>query len=168
MGRAAGPPGRRKAILGNPPHFQPVTPDQVRAPGSDSGEVFSSTSRDRRNRFRASSRLRGEVPPPAMLPSPVSGWQRLIGWIVSAGTDEGRVPIGRLSAVRAEFVSMLDDLDPGRTAMLRQRIAKAASLRDLWHLRSDLYSAVSLQHSQTEAERRVSTLNRHFSGRQPR
>ena len=130
--------------------------------------MFSSTSRDKRNRFKVSSRLRGEVPPPAMLPSPVSGWQRLLGWIISAGSDESRVPIGRLAAVRAEFVAALDDLDPGRTAMLRQRIAKAASLRDLWHLRSDLYSAISLQHSQTEAERRVSGLNRHFSGRQAR
>lgn len=108
------------------------------------------------------------MPPPAMLPSPVSGWQRLLGWIVSAGSDEARIPIGKLAAVRAEFVNALDDLDPGRTALLRQRIAKAASLRDLWHLRSDLYAAVSLQHSQTEAERRVSTLNRHFSGRQAR
>ncbi len=128
--------------------------------------MFSYTSsRDRRNRFKASSRLRYEVPPPAMLPSPVSGWQRLLGWIVSAGSDEARVPIGRLSAVREEFVAALDDLDPGRTGLLRQRIAKAASLRDLWHLRTDLYAAVSLQHSQFEAERRVSTLNRHFSGR---
>ncbi|MFM7706074.1 MAG: hypothetical protein ACKO6D_14465 [Rubrivivax sp.] len=103
-----------------------------------------------------------------MLPSPVSGWQRLLGWIISAGTDEGRVPIGRLASVRTEFVSMLDDLDPGRTALLRQRIAKAASMRDLWHLRSDVYAAVSLQHSQTEAERRVSNLNRHFGARQGR
>jgi hypothetical protein len=103
-----------------------------------------------------------------MLPSPLSGWQRLLGWIVSAGSDESRVPVGRLMAVRSEFVAALDDLDPGRTALLRQRIARAASMRDLWHLRSDLYSAVSLQHSQTEAERRVSSLNRHFAGRQGR
>jgi hypothetical protein len=41
-------------------------------------------------------------------------------------------------------------------------------MRDLWHLRSDVYAAVSLRHSQTEAERRVSSLNRHFGGRQNR
>jgi hypothetical protein len=131
--------------------------------------VFSSsTSRDRRQRFKVSSRLKGEVPPPAMLPGPSRGWQRLIGWIISAGSEDTRLPIGRLAAIRAEFVAVLDDLDPGRTSMLRQRIAKAASLRDLWHLRSDVYGAVSLQHSQSEAERRVSSLNRHFSTRHAR
>ena len=130
--------------------------------------MFSYTSRDKRNSFKASSRLRGEVLPPAMLPSPVSGWQRLLGWIVSASSDETRVPVGRLAAVREDFVAALDDLDPRRAGMLRQRIARAASLRDLWHLRTDLYSAVSLQHSQFEAERRVSSLNRHFAGRGPR
>lgn len=131
--------------------------------------MFSSfTSRDRRQRFKVSSRLKAEVPPPAMLPSPARGWQRLIGWIVSAGSEDTHVPIGKLSAIRAEFSAVLDDLDPGRTSMLRQRIAKAASLRDLWHLRSDVYGAVSLQHSQSEAERRVSSLNRHFSGRHSR
>lgn len=128
----------------------------------------SSTSRDRRQRFKASSRLKAEVPPPALLRSPVRGWQRLIGWIVSAGSEDTHVPIGKLAAIRAEFVAVLDDLDPGRTSMLRQRIAKAASLRDLWHLRSDVYGVVSLQHSQSEAERRVSSLNRHFCGRHTR
>ena len=128
--------------------------------------MFSTpVSKKRRERFRVSSRLKSEVRPPSTLQEPVSGWQRLLSWIVAPGSDEARLPVGRMVALRAEFCACLDDLDPGRTIMLRQRIDKAASLRDLWHLRSDVYNAVSLRHSQTEAERRVSRLNRHFSGR---
>ena len=41
-------------------------------------------------------------------------------------------------------------------------------LRELWHLRSELFRQVALQHSQFEAEQRLSRLNRHFPTRAPR
>jgi len=69
----------------------------------------------------------------------------------------------RLAQVRDEFLDMLDDV-PER-ADLSHRIARARSLRELWHLRADVFSLVSLRFSQHEAQSRLSRLNRHFPTR---
>ena len=44
----------------------------------------------------------------------------------------------------------------------------ARSLRELWHLRAEVYNAVAIQFNQYEAEQRLSRLNRHFPTRAPR
>ena len=44
----------------------------------------------------------------------------------------------------------------------------AHSLRDLWHLRAELYHVLALNHDQREAEQRLTQLNRHFPTRAPR
>ena len=51
---------------------------------------------------------------------------------------------------------------------LCMRIGQARTLRELWHLRAELYNVVALHHSQQEAERRLAELNRHFPTRAPR
>jgi hypothetical protein len=70
---------------------------------------------------------------------------------------------------RNEFLAMLADLQgSGEIPLLRERIRRAASLRELWHLRADVFSAVALQRNQSEAEDRLGWLNRWFPTRAPR
>ena len=70
--------------------------------------------------------------------------------------------------VREDFLLAVADL-PGQAAhALRHRIVHARSLRDLWHLRAEVFSLVGLEHSQFEAEQRLLGLNRHFPMRATR
>lgn len=77
-------------------------------------------------------------------------------------------PVNRLALVRGEFLDTVSDLDGSAAMQLHERIARARSLRELWHLRSSVYGEVALAHSQPEAERRLAGLNRHFPVRAPR
>jgi hypothetical protein len=122
----------------------------------------------RRIPFSASSRLRVEVRPPSLRHKPTSAWQRLVFWLLAPAPMDAAPPLNRLPAVRAEFVACLHDLPPETTAALAERIDRARSLRDLWHLRSEVYRAVGVHHSQGEAEIRLTRLNRHFPTRAPR
>ncbi len=74
----------------------------------------------------------------------------------------------RLSPVRKDFNAALADIDSDGVGALRQRVQQALSLRELWHLRADIFRTVGLAHSQAEAERRLAALNRHFPTRTPR
>ena len=49
-----------------------------------------------------------------------------------------------------------------------ERIHQARSLRDLWHLRADVFRLIAIHHNQQEAEARLLALNRHFPTRTPR
>ena len=46
--------------------------------------------------------------------------------------------------------------------MVQERVRIARSLRDLWHLRPEVFRLVALRHSQAEAHQRLDRLNRHF------
>jgi hypothetical protein len=80
-------------------------------------------------------------------------------------------PPGRatpLAIVRHEFVDALDDIPTSTADQLDVRIRAARSLRELWHLRADVFNAVSCYSSQSEARNRLSRLNRHFPVRTPK
>ena len=80
-------------------------------------------------------------------------------------------PPGRatpLAIVRREFVDALDDIPTSTADQLDVRIRAARSLRELWHLRADVFNAVSCYSSQSEARNRLSRLNRHFPVRTPK
>lgn len=77
-------------------------------------------------------------------------------------------PINRLPGVREDFMACLRDVSPAATAPLRRQIVDARSLRELWHLRAEVYNTVGRAHSQHEAEQRLARLNRHFPKRAPR
>jgi hypothetical protein len=62
----------------------------------------------------------------------------------------------------------LADVDGLGAEQLRWRIVHAHSLRELWHLRSEVYSTVAVAHSQFEADSRLQLLNAHFPTRAPR
>lgn len=73
-----------------------------------------------------------------------------------------------LANVRREFIDALADVpgDPADAVIVQ--IDQARSMRDLWHLRLDVFNLVSCHHDQAEADRRLSQLNRHFPTRSPR
>lgn len=120
----------------------------------------------RRSTLSAPSSLRVEVCPPSLRHAPVSSWQRLMFWLLAPAPQDVAPPLNRLPAVRVDFDDCLSDV--GNADGLRQRIALARSLRELWHLRVEVYRLVALQHSQFEADQRLANLNRHFPTRAPR
>ncbi len=127
----------------------------------------------RRRQTAAPSSLmhsRTEVRPPELWPSSIDWSGRLSRWLAgSASLLPGLVrPAKRLNQVRDEFLDSLQDLPGAQSQPLAQRIGKARSLRELWHLRSELYGALAVTLNQTEAERRLALLNRHFPQRTAR
>jgi len=84
--------------------------------------------------------------------------------------DDDLAPAGvtPLPMVRLEFAACLDDITTRQAAILGVRLQHANSLRDLWHLRTDVFDAVSQSLGQREATARLARLNRHFPTRAPR
>ena len=92
-------------------------------------------------------------------------WQREGSAGHAASTRAGLLP---LDAARQEFIDAVDGIrTPGGDDLL-DRIHFARSLRELWHLRAEVFRLVSLHHSQAEADERLTALNRHFPTRSPR
>lgn len=112
---------------------------------------------------------RVEVCPPALWPSSLTLWGRARRWLDrSAWMPEDQRPVNRLALVKNEFRISLDDLRSSAASMLDERIDRARSLRELWHLRATLYGLLATEFNQIEAERRLARLNRHFPRRAPR
>jgi hypothetical protein len=126
----------------------------------------------RRRGFRSTlsdpSSLRVEVCPPSLRHAPASPWQRLMFWLVAPAPQDCAPPLNRLPAVRDDFLDHLGDVQVDGAQALRLRVNSARSLRELWHLRTEVYRLVALQYSQAEAEQRLSALNHHFPTRAPR
>ena len=117
---------------------------------------------------------RVEVCPPDLFPSSLS-WRgrlqrlgnrllhRAAPWLPAPAR-----PVNRLALAKHEFRDSLADLGTQPAQDLLQRIERARSLREMWHLRSSLYGELAVTLSQAEAERRFARLNRHFPTRAPR
>lgn len=73
-----------------------------------------------------------------------------------------------LAAARQDFFQSVVDLTLPAAGKLLDRIEFARTMRDLWHLRAEVFALVSLERSQQEADRRLTLLNRHFPTRAPR
>lgn len=122
--------------------------------------------RSRPGGLAVSSRI--EVCPPSGTDGRDRPWTRLQSWLlgdVATTTDEDAE---RLAAVRLDFATSIEDVDPLRAGGVLMRINTARSLRELWHLRTAVYGVISIEHSQSEAEARLARLNRHFPTRAPR
>ena len=124
--------------------------------------------RSRRSTLDAQSSLRIEVCPPSLRQAPAGTWQRAIFWLLAPAPHDASPAPNRLHAVRGDFGDALADIDGAGARSLRQRIADARSLRELWHLRAEAYRVIGLCHSQSVAEDRLARLNRHFPTRAPR
>lgn len=111
---------------------------------------------------------RTAICPPAVFedtePQGLQWLRRLAGRAEAAETD----PIERLRTVRAEFAETLDDVPTQHASFLQHRVRCARSMRELWHMRSEIFHLVAVQYSQDEAERRMAALNRFFPTRSPR
>ena len=117
---------------------------------------------------------RVEVCPPELFPSSLSWRGRMQRWTsrmlhqAAPWLPEQSRPVNRLALAKTEFRDSLCDLDTLPAQHLLDRIERARSLREMWHLRSSLYGEVAITLNQTEAERRLSRLNRHFPTRATR
>lgn len=122
----------------------------------------------RRSTLSDPSSLRLEVRPPSLRHAPGSPWQRLMFWLLAPSPYDAAPPLNRLPAVRTDFLATIADIDDDDAERLRRRIDGARSLRELWHLRPEVFKLVGLDRDQAEAERRLALLARHFPTRAPR
>lgn len=106
--------------------------------------------------------------PPSLRQAPDTWLQRMWFWLAAPAPQDAAPPVSRLGGVRADFLAALADVDRQAGALLRRRIELSRSLRELWHLRAEVYRVVACEHSQAEAEARLADLNRHFPTRAPR
>jgi hypothetical protein len=116
----------------------------------------------------APTTLRMNVCPPDVCPQPESLWSATLRWLVGGNVEE--VPSLRtpLEKARGEFVAAFDgllDVDPNG---LLKRTQHARSLRELWHLRSELYTLIARRISQVEADARLARVNQYFPTRAQR
>lgn len=104
---------------------------------------------------------RTSVSPPAVWGEAEPVWKTLWGWLHSSDAPAER-QIHVLDEARRDFANALADIPAADACDLRRRGQTARSLRELWHLRADLYSIVARHRSQGEADRRLRLVNRHF------
>jgi hypothetical protein len=145
-----------------------------------SGLPVRQRSSTNRKRPQAANGVRLEICPPALLPDGPPGWTvRLLDWLgqgwhtapprITPASDSAKsFAFATLAAVRLEFIACLDDIPTPQAGDLALRLREARSLRELWHLRADVFNAVSCHRDQREARERLSRLNRHFPARTPR
>ena len=114
-----------------------------------------------------SSTLRTEVRPPSLFARSQPQWRN---WVATAWNwlwddadlqSHPRVLQG-LVQVRGEFLSVVWDLQSYKATQVRESVTQARSLRELWHLRSDVFNVIAVHRGQIEAYRRLDSLNRHF------
>ena len=116
----------------------------------------------------APTTLRMNVCPPDVCPRSDSLWSATLRWLV--GGDTQAVPALRtpLEKARSEFVTAMSGLLEVDHNALLKRAQHARSLRELWHLRSELYTLIARRISQLEADARLARVNQHFPTRAQR
>jgi hypothetical protein len=129
----------------------------------------------RNSRRRASvnpAPIRIEVCPPALFRGHEPFLKRCIRWITMPAPPLmpllGVDGVDKLCEVREEFAESLHDVGNPHAHYLRDRVLRCRSMRELWHLRPEIFNLIAVRHSQEEAERRLAPLNRHFPTRSPR
>ncbi|MBB4844055.1 hypothetical protein HNP55_002591 [Paucibacter oligotrophus] len=94
-------------------------------------------------------------------------WQSLLRWMPGDADPWAGKPVparnpglqNNLAAARAQFQASMQGLSGDSIDELRRSVQRSRSLRDLWHLRTWLYTEVARAFSQQEAERRLQQLN---------
>lgn len=112
--------------------------------------------------------LRQEVCPPALFSRSAPAWKRFLKrswnwlWDLDEPSDPIAPPLTGLAKVKAEFCNALWDLQSTQACQTRDAVNGARSLRELWHLRSDLFNVIAMHRGQAIAKARIETLNNHF------
>lgn len=110
---------------------------------------------------------RPEVTPPSRFtrsaPVGVLWAQRFWRWLWDMDEAPRELaPASGLRGVRSEFVAALWDLQSLRANQVRDQIGNARSLRELWHLRADVFKVIAVHRGQMEAQLRLDALDSHF------
>ena len=121
-----------------------------------------------RSTLNTPSAFRVEVKPPSLRHAPATLGQRLLFWLMAPAPQDAAPPINRLPGVKQDFLACLDDVPAPLADGVRNAIDGARSLRELWHLRAEVYNTLGRAHSEFVADRRLERLNRHFPTRAPR
>lgn len=110
---------------------------------------------------------RAEVAPPSLFSRSRPLWK---SWLTSFwcwlwdmdDMPRSPAPTTGLRKVKSEFNSAMWDLQSMRANQVRAMIEQARSLRELWHLRADVFRVISVHRGQIEAQLRLDALNSHF------
>lgn len=110
---------------------------------------------------------RAEVTPPTLFFRSRPAWKTWFagfwGWLWELDDAQpSAAPMSGLHKVKTEFCSALWDLQSMRANQVRDMIERARSLRELWHLRADLFRVISVHRGQVEAQQRLEGLDSHF------
>ncbi|MDE2401684.1 MAG: hypothetical protein KGL90_08465 [Burkholderiales bacterium] len=114
-----------------------------------------------------SSLRRTEVCPPSLFSRSGPQWKRWVtgfwAWLWDMDESADRAPVlTGLNKGKAEFCAAMWDLQSVRATQVRDAIGQARSLRELWHLRPDVFRTISTHRGQTVANARIEALNNHF------
>jgi hypothetical protein len=148
-----------EARAASPRHLTAITGRRPTAPGSAKSQASSWPD--------SASERRTQVAPPdlfASSPSTLRNWVRQAwSWLWDLEELPRRVaPTTGLNQARNEFHSAIWDLQSLKANQLREQVSNARSLRELWHLRADVFKLISMHRGQTEAQLRLDVLNSHF------
>lgn len=109
---------------------------------------------------------RNELAPPTLFSRSRPAWKQwLMGfWHWLWDLDEVPRPASTtgLARIKAEFNSAIWDLQSSRATLVRGQVEQARSLRELWHLRAEVFKVISVHRGQMEAQTRVDVLDSHF------
>ena len=120
------------------------------------------------HRKPAAPTTRMNVCPPDVCPQGESLWSATLRWLVGGNVEEMPALRTPLERARSEFVGAMDGLLEDDHMDLLRRAQHARSLRELWHLRSELYTLIARRISQVEADTRLGRVNQHFPTRAQR
>lgn len=111
---------------------------------------------------------RAEVVPPSLFSRSRPLWAAwAVGfwywlWDMDDSSPRTPAPTAGLRKIKVEFNSALWDMQSMRANQIRSMIEQARSLRELWHLRADVFRVVSVHRGQIEAQQRLDALDSHF------
>ncbi len=116
----------------------------------------------------ASSRLRLEVCPPSLLDEePEPRFSRCLQWLHTRRPVRKDTAAQRLREAREEFALALDGIGTQHADFLQHRLRHIKSMRELWHARPEMFGLIATHFTESEAECRMTPLNRHFPTRSP-
>jgi len=120
-----------------------------------------------------SSLRRAQVCPPELFSRSGPQWKRWVtgfwAWLWDLEDTADPMPVlTGLHKVKSEFCAAMWDLQSVRANQVRDAVEHARSLRELWHLRADVFRAISTHRGQSEATIRIEALNNHFPVRMSR
>ena len=119
-------------------------------------------------RLAAPTTIRIDVCPPDVCPGREGSWATTLRRLLGSNAGRAASHETPLDRARTEFVDALDGLAAVEADDLMCRAQHARSLRELWHLRCELYMVIARRMSQKEADERLSRVNQHFPVRAQR